>query len=54
VDPVSDHTDFKPMFAARDRCAQLDVGGGKELFLKARPAADLYRTLDPRFGPLDQ
>ena len=49
-----DATDFKAMFAARDRCAQLDVGRAKELYLKARPPADLYRTLDARFGPLDQ
>ena len=39
-----DATDFMAMFAARDRCAQLDVGRAKELYLKARPPADLYRT----------
>jgi hypothetical protein len=37
-----DATDFKAMFAARDRCAQLDVGRAKGLYLKARPPADLY------------
>ena len=49
-----DATDFKAMFAARDRCAQLDVGKAKELYLNARPPADLYRTLDARRGPLDR
>lgn len=54
-----DATDFTGMFTARDQCRQLDVSSAKELYLKAQPPAERYRTLDARYddaqiGLLDQ